>query len=225
MEPHNHKVAWSVKNHVNSSSTWKFCGCGWVWFKEGWRSLDQAWLLANQDSFWRKWMLRFLQRHGIIIREVPETLQQHIIRWATNTTCRDIPEDDFDMWLQDYWQVHQRSNAKTISIEIDDTPVAYGQPGYVLERNDDGSARWVIAAPLTKEKNVYFDIRTVPTKAGWVGQITAEDEDNPEAEIYWESEPCEDLVDDDHKVIKSARTVAQELAVEKLNEVKRGLFA
>jgi hypothetical protein len=203
---HQHVHAWSVKNFVTGTSTWKFCECGWVWFKDDWRSLDQAWLIANEDSFWRKWMLRFLQRHGIIIREVPEELQHHIVRWATNTTCRDIPEDDFDMWLQDYWSVHVCNNRKTISIEIDDTPGVY--------RN-----------PLTKEQRVFFDIRTVKTKAGWVGQITAEDEDNPDAEIYWESQPCDDLVDDDHKVVKTGNQVAAELALAKLNDVKKGLFA
>lgn len=213
---HDHKVAWNVKNYATMASTWKFCGCGWVWFNDYWYSLDDAWLKAGQDSHWRKWVLKFLQRHGIIIKEVPDELQHHIIRWATNTTMRDIPEDDFDMWLTDYWSRHRDA--------IDSTPVAYGQPGYVLERNDDGSARWVIAAPLTKEKHVNFDIRTVKTFKGWVGQIVADDED-PSAEIYWESEPCDDEVDDDHKVVRTATKVAYDLALEKFNEVKKGLFA
>ena len=194
---HRHQTKWTVS--YTGMGNWYFCTCGCVNFNHEWHTLDDAW--RKSRGAYRKWYLKFLQAQSDIVRTVPPELQDHLIRWATSTTVEGIPEDDFDIWLQDYWSKGPRllGNASTISIETTDGTVAY-----------------------PKENDVNFLILPVRIKAGWVGQIL---DGSLAGTVLWESEPFEDQINDDHEVVKEGKDLATVAANEKLDEVKKGLFA
>ena len=198
---HRHTTKWTVA--YTGIGNWYFCVCGCVNFNHEWHTLNDAW--TKSRGAYKKWYLKFLQAHDAVVRTVPEELRVLLLAWATNTTVDGIPEDDFDIWLQDYWSKGPRptNNSMTISIE----------------RNVDGSSTYY-ANP--KEHDVNFLVQTQRIKAGVVGQIL---DGSLGGTVLWESEPQEDQINDDHEVTKSGQNLAIELAEAKLDEVKKGLFA
>jgi len=256
MERHVHQEKWKVKNHGGDAVTvWQFCGCGAVLFGNGvsgrWNTLDEAW--TKSKGPWRKWFLRFLQAHDEVVRDIPDDLRSHLLRWARFSECKSIPEEDFDTFLLDYWNYSGRApkvsypRTEIIATREDLQRMTYTSLGAGQFKTPDGAV-WTYTSdnryrqvvpplngsehiydvdpscktPLTKETNVKFLTKTQRTMAGYVGQIVDENENG---EILWESEPFEDIIDDDHNLLKEGADLAIVAAQEKLTEVKKGLFA